>query len=303
MNKLLLLLLLFFISKTGRAQEILPLWNGGIPKHIISSEKEFIATDRKIIWIEKIQVPTIKVYHPTKRFNNNKAVVLFPGGGYKGLAYDLEGEDFAKWLNTLGFTAIVVKYRVPVSAALKDKKEVPLIDAQRAIRLVRANAEKWEIDTNKVGVMGFSAGGHLAATLGTRFSTTYSYKKDTIDNLNARPDFMVLAYPVISMQNGVTHNGSRTNLLGKKPTKELIDLYSNELQVTAQTPPTFLIHCADDGAVPVQNTLLFYNALLENKVEAEMHIYQKGGHGFGLGKNVGDVGNWTDIAAEWLDKL
>ncbi|MBB6463960.1 alpha/beta hydrolase [Flammeovirga kamogawensis] len=303
MNKLLLPFLFFCMSYTSSAQEIRPLWEGNIPKKITSSEKEFIATDREIIWIEKIQVPTIKVYHPTKRFNNHKAVLLFPGGGYKGLAYDLEGEDFAKWLNTLGFTAIVVKYRVPVSEAIKDNKDVPLIDAQRAIRLVRANAKKWEIDTNKIGVMGFSAGGHLAATLGTHFSTTYSYKKDAIDTLNARPDFMLLAYPVISMQNGVTHNGSRNNLLGTKPTKELIDWYSNEFQVSAQTPPTFLIHCADDGAVSVQNTLLFYNALLENKVEAEMHIYQKGGHGFGLGTNVGDVGKWTVIAAEWLEKI
>ncbi|HCO84631.1 MAG TPA: esterase, partial [Arenibacter sp.] len=198
---------------------------------------------------------------------------------------------------------IVVKYRLPNSKSVTEKHKVPLQDAQRALRTVRSKAGEWNIDPNNVGIIGFSAGGHLASTLGTHYNEVVYAKQDDIDQLSARPDFMTLAYPVITLGEPNTHGGSRKNLLGENPTQQMVDHFSNELQVTTDTPPTFLLHASDDKAVPVENSLLFYTALVKNQVPAEMHIYPTGGHGFALGLQETHLASWTEQWVGWLTNV
>lgn len=283
-------------------QEIIPLWPASVPNSQESDEVE-IQEQQEILRISKVQEPSIEVYLPSVRLRNGQAVVICPGGGYQFLSYDWEGIDFAKWLNSKGIVGIVLKYRLPNSGSVKESHKAPLQDLQRAMRLVRANSEKWNVEKDKVGVMGFSAGGHLAATLTTRFNEDYLEKEDDIDTLTARPDFAVLVYPVISMKNEITHAGSRRNLLGEDPAGELVARFSNELQVNEDTPPVFLVHTADDGAVPVENSLLFYKALIDKNILVEMHLYPKGGHGFAMAKGGGYLETWTDRLADWLNSI
>jgi acetyl esterase/lipase len=244
-------------------------------------------------------VPGIFVYLPPADKANGAAVVICPGGGYSGLAMSYEGHEVARWLNTLGVTGIVLRYR----HAPKYQHPVPLGDAQRAIRVVRAGAEKWKINPDRVGILGFSAGGHLASSAGTHFD--YGHKQpeeDPIDEQSCRPDFMVLVYPVITMTDPYTHQGSRRNLLGANPGAKLIDEMSNEKQVTAKTPPTFLAHTSEDAAVPPQNSVRFYEALIKNKVPAELHIYEKGPHGLGMDRRPDlPFSSWPKRCAAWLD--
>ncbi len=250
--------------------------------------------------ISNVQTPSLEVYLPSQQIATGEAVLIFPGGGYGLLAYDWEGTDFAKWLNSHGIAGIVVKYRLPLSASLTDPKEVPLLDAQRAIRLVRKHAEEWQINPSKVGIMGFSAGGHLAATLSTSFSHQLPLEKDAIDTLSARPDFSILVYPVISFRDAATHGGSRKNLIGDPANPELVQRFSNELQVTSDTPPTFLVHAQDDKAVPLENSLLYYQALHAHGVKASLHIYPTGGHGFAFGLDKGAVSGWRETLLDWM---
>lgn len=281
---------------------ILPLWPNNIPNAIKTDEKEeTVSAD--IVRISKVQVPLIEVYLPAKKIATGQAVLIFPGGGYGILAYDWEGTDFAKFLNSKGIAGIVVKYRLPNSKWATDKHNVPLQDALRAMRLTRSKAAEWNINPRDIGIIGFSAGGHLASTLGTHYNEEVYPKEDDTDQLSARPDFMTLAYPVITMGELNTHGGSRKNLLGENPSQKMIDHFSNELQVTADTPPTFLIHATDDIAVPVENSLLFYAALRKHKVPAEMHIYPTGGHGFALGLQDTHLASWTDQWIGWLSAL
>ena len=267
------------------------LWpDGEIPLSIKNNiQEEAISTD--IVRISKVQVPQIEVYIPNKRSATGQAVIICPGGGYGILAYDWEGTDIAKFLNAKGIAAFVLKYRLPDPLSSTTPDQVPLIDAKQAMRIVHARASEWNINPNKIGIMGFSAGGHLASTASTHF------EEDT------RPDFSILIYPVISMDKNITHSGSRNNLIGKNPTDEMIKLYSNQLQVTANTPPTFLIHATDDDLVPVENSLLYYQALKKNKVPTEMHIYPKGGHGFGLGNGNKSLESWPNLLIEWMSGL
>ena len=281
---------------------IISLWKGNPPLQITSGSQE-VSIQEGILRISNVQIPSIEVYLPTKQIATGQAVVIFPGGGYGILAYDWEGTDFAKWLNSQGIAGIVVKYRLPISQSLINPKEVPLLDAQRALRLVRHHAEIWNIDPEKVGVMGFSAGGHLASTLSTQFSYELERTKDKIDNISARPDFSILVYPVITFQDQYTHGGSRKNLLGEKPSQELIDRFSNEKNVNANTPPTFLVHAQDDLAVPVENSLLYYQALRANEVSASLHLYPSGGHGFAFGMGKGTVENWRLVLLDWIKTL
>ncbi|MCU7550549.1 alpha/beta hydrolase [Chitinophagaceae bacterium LB-8] len=253
--------------------------------------------------ISLVQQPDITVYLPTRGIATGQAVVICPGGGYGILAYDKEGTDFAKWLNAKGIAGIILKYRLPNSKSNLVPHQSPLLDAKRAIRLVRANASKWNIHPNKVGIMGFSAGGHLASTLGTHFDAGDPSAKDAVERISSRPDFMILAYPVITMSKPNTHEGSRNNLIGTNPTEEMVKLYSNELQVTKETPPTFIVHATDDKGVPVENSLSFYQALKTNGVPAEMHLYPKGGHGFGLATGQGYLETWPDRLADWLKSI
>jgi acetyl esterase/lipase len=280
----------------------MPLWQKNVPNFKKTDEKE-IRTVTDIISIASVQEPNIAVFLPAKRNASGKAVVIFPGGGYSRLAYDWEGIDVAKWLNSKGIAAIVVKYRLPNSASAIVRYKSPLLDAKRALRTVRFNAEKWNINKNQIGIMGFSAGGHLASTLGTHFNDDIEGKQDSIDAVSARPDFMALIYPVVTLKPPYAHMGSRNALLGENADPKLVDYFSNELQVKADTPPTFLVHSADDKAVPLENSLQFYAALRQQGVYSEMHLYPEGGHGFALALTKGYLKSWPDRFYDWLQGL
>jgi acetyl esterase/lipase len=245
-------------------------------------------------FISLVSVPTLTPFFPEKGKANGTAIIICPGGGYSFLAIGHEGYAVAKEFNKVGVTAFVLKYRLPSDLIMIDKNIGPLQDAQQAVLMVRTHAAEWGLNPNKIGIMGFSAGGHLASTAGTHFD------KPVIDNkdISVRPDFMILMYPVISFVQ-YPHTGSRDNLIGLKPTPEQIELYSNEKQVTASTPPTFIVQAQDDKTVPIQNSLLFYEALVKANVKAEMHIYQAGGHGFGLHNTKSDQ-HWFPWCASWL---
>lgn len=295
--------LCFLIQNTLHAQEItLPLWPAGkVPNYQKTDEKEMVeSTD--IIRISLVQTPEIAVYLPAKKSNTGQAVIICPGGGYARLAYDWEGVDVAKLLNAKGIAAIVLKYRLPNAKSNITPHLSPVMDAARAVRMIRANGAKWNIKIDAIGIMGFSAGGHLASTLATHFDNGNA-AADSIERQSSRPDFAVLVYPVISMSKPIMHTGSRNNLIGEKADSSLAKLYSNELQVTAQTPPTFLVHATDDKGVPVENSLLFYQACKDKGVPVEMHIYPTGGHGFGLAVGKGYLETWTDRLVDWMRGL
>jgi len=277
----------------SNAQTVIPLYNGSIPNNKTATKPE---TDMGNGRIAGVTTPTLTVYLPERKDSFLTAVIICPGGGYARLATEHEGHEVAKTFNQKGVAAFVLKYRIPTDSSMNNKEIVPLQDAERAIQLVREKAKEWNINPDKIGIMGFSAGGHLASTLGTHFNMVVV---DNPKNINLRPDFMILGYPVISFADSLAHMGSRDNLIGKNTSAEKIKLYSNELQITTQTPPTFLVHASDDKTVKVENSILFFEALLKNKVLAEMHIYEKGGHGFGL-HNPTTKSDWFDIAINWM---
>lgn len=281
------------------AQTVMPLYPDSIPnsKPVPDEEKADTNASGRIM-ISNISRPTLTVYQPPKEKANGAAVIVIPGGGYRVVAAVHEGSEVAKRFNEMGVTAFVLKYRLPSDVTMVNKEIGPLQDAQRAIQLVRDRAKEWGIDKNRVGIIGFSAGGHLASTAGTHFNHAYIHAgKKT----NLRPDFMILVYPVISFADSICHMGSRDNLLGKDPSPEKKAAYSNELQVTKKTPPTYLVHAEDDSTVKVQNMLLFATALQKNKVPFDFYLYEKGGHGFGLVNKTSDV-RWMDLVQEWMGK-
>ena len=291
------------ISLSSFSQDIVSLWEDqDIPNYKTSNQKESIRQG-DIIFIQNVQKPSLEIFLPSEKNSNGMAVLILPGGGYGGVAYDWEGTDYAKWLNSKGIAAFVLKYRMPQAKSVLTSYDAPIQDAQRAIRYIRANNEKFNVDKNKVGVIGSSAGGHLASTLGTHFSENYYQLKDSIDKEPTRPDFMMLIYPVISMKKGITHKGSRNALLGKNASEDLVTKFSNELQVSENTPPTFIIHSGDDKVVPVENSLLMYKALKDKNIETTMHIYPSGGHGYSMGESNNNAPNWTSLAEEWLQSL
>jgi acetyl esterase/lipase len=289
-------LLLIATSMQLNAQVETPLYPTTIPNSIAGPNLEKAVVTNGVLRYSRISIPTYTVFQPANPSPIKSAVIIFPGGGYSITSSAKEGSDVAKVFNEWGITAILIKYRMPNDTTMLDKSIGPLQDAQQSIITVRENAEKWGIDPNKIGIIGFSAGGHLASSLGTRFKTSLVPNPN---NTSMRPSFMILAYPVISFQDSICHMGSRNYLIGKKPTKEQIDLFSNELHVTAETPPSFLVHASDDGAVKVENSIRFYQALVANKIVAEMHIYQAGGHGFGL-NNKTTKDNWMERVRNWL---
>lgn len=284
---------LFIISINLHAQEIIPLYPGTIPNSR-EVQKNIPAANSRPGIISNVIIPELEIYMPEKEKSTGAAVVICPGGSYKVLSYQGEGIKTAQEFMRNGVAAFVLKYRLPDDAIMIDKKIGPLQDAQQAIKVVRENAAKWGIDINRVGIVGFSAGGHLASTEATHFDKALI---ENPNNTNLRPDFLVLVYPVISMQDNLTHKDSRTNLLGASPTKEVIDLYSNELQVNEKTPPTYITHAADDKLVDVDNSITFFEALRHHNVPVEMHIYPKGGHGFVLGQKTED---WMMPLFKWL---
>ncbi|MGE5395807.1 MAG: alpha/beta hydrolase [Candidatus Saccharibacteria bacterium] len=281
---------------------VLPLYKGEIPNSKNTGQKEKIEK-KDITLISNVQDPDIAVYLPSKRFATGQAVVICPGGGYWVLAYDLEGTDIARYLNSIGVAGIVLKYRLPTYGNCVVPHKAPLQDAQRAMRLVRSNAKAWNIDSTKIGIMGFSAGGHLASTLGTHFDYGNKNAADPVEQKSCRPDFMILMYPVISFTDKSTHTGSRDALLGKDADPKLVTYYSNELQVKEDTPPAFLVHADNDSAVPDENSLLMYQALRQKKIPAELHILSEGEHGFGLGGQNNHIGAWTTDLKLWLNWL
>ncbi len=286
------------------AQEItILLWpEGKVPNYKNTGEKEKIELG-ETTKVSLVQLPNISVYLPAKRAATGQAVIICPGGGYSYLSYNWEGSDVAKMLNGKGIAAIVLKYRLPNATSNVLPHLSPLLDAKRAVRIVRANAERWAIKKDRIGIMGFSAGGHLASTLATQFDEGIATSTDSIEQQSCRPDFAVLVYPVISLSKNITHGGSKKNLIGENADSSLANKYSAELNVTKETPPTFLLHATDDKSVPVENSLLFYQALKNNGVAAELHVFPKGGHGFGLGVGRGSVEKWTELCVEWLSGL
>lgn len=246
--------------------------------------------------------PTLTPFPANSETGTNAAVIVCPGGGYGGHAMTYEGYDVARWFNTLGISAFVLKYRVAPY-----RHPVPLGDLQRAIRLVRSRATDWRIDPGKIGILGFSAGGHLCSTAATHFDAGTQNTDDPIDRFSSRPDLAILCYPVISFTQEFTHVGSRKNLLGENPDPELVKSLSGELQVKPDSPPTFLFHTDSDTGVPPENSTAYYLALRKAKIPAELHIFKNGPHGVGLGNHKGQPGNphpelavWPKLCEEWL---
>jgi acetyl esterase/lipase len=284
-------LFIFMLLLQVNAQEIIKIYPGEIPNSkvtgILNTEENSSAM------IRNVTVPTLEMYLPEKENATGAAVVICPGGGYSVIVYQGEGISTAKELAKRGVAAFVLKYRLPSDSIMFDKKTGPLQDVQQAIKVVRENAAKWGIDAGKIGIMGFSAGGHLASTGATHFEKALIENQQ---NTSLRPDFQVLVYPVISMQDNLTHADSRTQLLGRNPSKEDIDEFSNELQVGENSPSAYIIHSADDNVVDVDNSIGYFQKLRQNKVPVEMHIYPKGGHGFVFRNKF-----WMDHLFHWME--
>jgi acetyl esterase/lipase len=298
MKKLLVLFLnLTCFALISVEQTVIPLYTDSIPnsKAVPDEEKQDTNANGRIS-ITKVSRPALTIYLPPKEKANGTAIIVVPGGGYRAEASTHEGSDVAKRFNEMGVAAFVLKYRLPSDVTMVNKEIGPAQDAQRAIQLVRERAKEWGIDKDRVGIIGFSAGGHLASTAGTHFNTAYI---NAGKKVNLRPDFMILIYPVISFADSITHMGSRENLLGKEPTTEKKLAFSNELRVTKKTPPTYLVHAEDDKTV--KDMLLFATALQKNKVPFDFYLYEKGGHGFGMVNTTSEV-KWIDLVQEWLVK-
>ena len=296
-----ILLPLFCISlifNSLKAQEVIPLYDKVIPNSISCSMKEVTLTMAgQFGGYRNISKPTLEIYLPAKELSNVPAVIICPGGGYGMESYRLEGLNIAKTYINHGIAAFILKYRLPSDSIMPDKSIGPLQDAQQALKIVRQYCTKWNVDPKKIGIMGFSAGGHLASTAGTHFDTCLVTNPEQI---SVRPDFMILVYPVISMTDKLTHAGSRRNLLGENPTPAKLEFFSNELHVNDLTPPTYLTHTGDDKIVDVDNSIVFYEALRHHNVPSEMHLYPKGNHGFVLSQPTEE---WMSPLFRWMKSM
>jgi acetyl esterase/lipase len=296
MKKQLVLLILIVFSSIAGAQLVIPLWEQGkMPNSKGLHLTDSIANERQYV----VASPNIEVYTPSKEENRNFAVLIIPGGGYARLAYVVSGSQIAKYINSIGGTAFVLKYRLPVSPDLKKREIGPLQDGQRAIKMIRSLSTRYNYSSNKVGVFGTSSGGHLASSLGV-YTHDFTEVTDSISNYSFVPDFMVLLSPVITLADPYAHKGSRENLLGKDASTELVNRFSTNLQVTAQTPPTLLFHANDDKSVPSLNSVFFYSALREKGVNASLHIFPHGGHAINLTRSPGSTMLWMPILDTWL---
>lgn len=293
-------LFIFFIclSVFAKAQEFIPLWpDGKKPNNNGKKITDSLFNER--IW--RVATPGIYSFVVPKAENNGTAVLIVPGGGYERLSHLYSGFNLAKWYNSIGVNAFVLIHRLPHQHELINKQLAPVQDAQRAMRVIRANATQWNIKTDKVGVMGISAGGHVASTLGTH-AKDESTINDSLTAFSYRPDFMVLLSPVITMGK-FAHGGSKKNFLGVDTTKANIENYSGELQVSSFTAPTFLVHAQNDSTVKVQNSLLFYQSLVEKKINASLHIFPQGAHGIRLDENPGSTDLWLNLLEAWLKEM
>ncbi|WP_114790030.1 alpha/beta hydrolase [Niabella yanshanensis] len=287
--------LFFYIKVT--AQEFLPIWEKGKIPNQKFTIPDSVADERA--W--KVGVPGVYAFPANKAENTGTSILICPGGGYQRASYVYNGFNFARWFNTLGINVFVLVYRLPHQANLKEPAIAPLQDAQRAVKYIRANATAWKIDTGRLGVMGISAGGHLAAMLATQTSDV-SKVNDGLDMTDHHPDFSVLLSPVITM--GVwSHKGSRGNLLGSDTSATRLEQYSMEKQVTAATPPSFLVHAVNDKTVNVHNSLLYYNALIDHHVNASLHTFPQGGHGIRVTENPGSTELWLPLLQSWLKEM
>ena len=297
MKKLAVLAFIVVASLPLHAQQFMPIWPVGKKPNFNGKVVKDSITNR--VW--QVGTPGVYAFVVQPEENAGTAVLICPGGGYERLAYLQSGVTLAKWYNTHGISAFVLNYRLPNQTDLVNRKIAPLQDAQRAMKVIRANAAQWYIQTDKIGVMGVSAGGHLASWLGES-QEDFSLMKDSLDTVNYHPNFMVLLSPVISLGK-YTHKGSRNNLLGADTTQNEIEKYSNELHVNDAVPPTFMVHALNDSAVNVHNSLLFYNALLDHHVNASLHIFPQGGHGIRLYDNPGSTELWTNLLELWLKEM
>ena len=301
MKKRLFIVVVFILSAvfcSVRAQQFIPLWTkGNMPDSKGLKIKDSISRQRAF----RVAIPGMYAFFPSEDDNSGAAVVIYPGGGYTHNTLNLGGFKLAKWFNTLGVSAFVVNYRLPDSPDLVTRELGPLQDGQRAIQLVRANAAKWGIDSNRVGVMGVSAGGHLASWVGTALDDITTLH-DKVAHHATCPDFIILVSPVIDMGK-FAHKGSRESLLGKNPSEELIKKYSTQNNVTSQTPPCFIADAFNDKTVPPENSLLFYQALLDKNISTSFHVFPQGGHQININNNPGSTSLWKDLCAEWLKEM
>lgn len=266
-----------------------------ITEEVLERSKVPEVRDRAAI---NIKIPTITAYVPEKP--NGVGILVIPGGGYERVVLDKEADELSSWLNGEGITYFVLKYRLPKNNH-KNKEIVPLQDAQRAMRIIRNHSKEWGIDNKKIGVMGFSAGGHVASTLANKYEEEVYKKLDAIDEISARPDFQILGYPVITMTDPYAHKGSRKYLLGENPDLNLIEKFSMEKNVHKNTPIAFIMHATDDKSVTVENSLKYYTSLKDYKIPVELHLYQDGGHGYSIRGTIGkSVANWTSVVTNWL---
>ncbi len=282
--KITTLFLSLLITIAAMSQEKIKLYPNGATESNELASAERLSDSEFLIDISEARM---LAFPADKAKANGAAVLICPGGGYRGVSHIKEGEEFAHWFNEMGVSAFVLYYRMP-----NGHHAIPLKDAQTAFSIIRSRSKEWNIKKNKIGIMGFSAGGHLASTFGTHFKTK-----------NERPAFMMLAYPVVSMDQAITHGGSRLNLLGKTPSDELVKLYSNELQITKKTPPTFIVHAKDDGAVPIANSENLEKALKAHNVPVKLVPYDKGGHGFGMRKKNIPADNWPEELRSWMKEM
>lgn len=292
------LILFFFCFSSMQSQQFIPLWPAAKMPNTKGMKLELIEERERITQVAQ---PGMYAFFTSKEENNGSAVLICPPGGYAKLTYTIAGFQFAKWLNTMGINAFVLIHRLPTSPDLVERDKAPIQDAQRAMKIIRSNAVYWNINTAKIGVMGASAGGHLATTLGTH-SEDYSVINDTVDQFSFQPNFMILISPVISMGK-YAHKGSLNNFLGNNPTEQLIDYFSNEKHVTSTTPPTFIVLAQNDPVVNPINGILFYQAMLEHNISGSLHVFPEGGHSIALKNNPKSINLWTNLCEEWLNDL
>lgn len=290
-----LILLFMLVVQFTKSQSIMKLWPKGTPGVVVSPKPEETFEGKRVRFVSE---PTLTVYLPSKELNTGVAVVICPGGGYGMEAMDHEGYEVGEFLQAHGIAGIVLKYRLPFGHS-----EMPLQDAQQAIRMVRIHAEEWSVDPNKVGVAGFSAGGHLASTLSTHYDSGNKDSTDPIERLSCRPDFSILLYPVITFKEEWGHMGSRVNLIGNTNDWKIIQNFCNELQVNGQTPPAFIALADDDAGVKPRNSIEYYMALKREGIPAELHIFKEGGHGFGMHKTGKAHDQWPFMVVEWMKSM